>query len=413
MRIPISFSFMDRLAYCFSLGLLVCLPFSPALSEIFSVSFLVTWLITQFSPDYRKFWKKIPFWLWAVLAGLMIWGLAVSAFSRFPLNALAGCVTKWGEWMFLAIAAVSVLSTPKRVDTFLKVAILSSLVIVLDGFWQYFFGWDLLRHRELLHGFYPLASFTYYTRFASYIAVFFILGIGMNLNSGLPRTERWILFVHHALFFVMLILTFSRGAWLAASAGFAALTFFREKRLLVIASLGLLSFLLFTPADLMFRFGINWGGEADGYRRDIWYASLDMIRSHLWTGVGINNFLREFAPRFFGESVYAHNSFIQFAAETGVPGLALLLTWFFGVLGWSFSELRKTNSRFTSAGFGLVFALGAFLIHSLVDSLFFNSSLAAIFWLLLGALLGLVIVNRETEIRPRESQRVRVEARVG
>ena len=88
---------------------------------------------------------------------------------------------------------------------------------------------------------------------------------------------------------------------------------------------------------------------------------------------------------------YAHNCYLQMAAETGLVGLAAFLAFVTALLLKGFRSLRGIKDSFyysivLGAGLGLV----AFLVHSAGDTNLYSLPLAALFWLSAGILMATV-----------------------
>lgn len=139
----------------------------------------------------------------------------------------------------------------------------------------------------------------------------------------------------------VLALTGSRGGWVAAGAGFllfAALLATRErekarKALWVSAAAGSLLVLVLMAAGPLAPGRLK---NASMRMRDIyWSAAVKVFRAQPALGVGLDNF-QEHYPAHRGdaqqETRKVHNDYLQVLAETGVPGLLLLLAFLFGSL---------------------------------------------------------------------------------
>ena len=101
----------------------------------------------------------------------------------------------------------------------------------------------------------------------------------------------------------------------------------------------------------------------DERRTALWHEALVMMGDHPVTGVGVSGF-QVFSPtaRSDRDARWAHNSFLQQGAETGVIGLILLLLLFL----WGFAWLGTTPTRDTISVLGAV-ALAGLGIHACVD----------------------------------------------
>jgi O-antigen ligase len=114
-----------------------------------------------------------------------------------------------------------------------------------------------------------------------------------------------------------------------------------------------------------------------GNRREILQSSLSMIRDRPWTGFGLGAWpavYPSYALFDVGDTVtHAHNDWAEWAAEGGIPFLAMLLA----VFGWSVRSVMRFPW-----GAGVV----AVFLHSLVDFPLQKPCLAALVFVLLGAL---------------------------
>jgi len=126
-----------------------------------------------------------------------------------------------------------------------------------------------------------------------------------------------------------------------------------------------------------------------------WQAALNMLKDHPLVGIGTNTFARAYASyRIPGDPYaevgpYAHNQYLQIAAELGLAGLAVFLA----VVGRLFLAVHRRLAR-TAASFEAVVSagLGAGLIGYLIlgafeSSLFYGRG-SLTFWFLAGLLIA-------------------------
>jgi O-antigen ligase len=138
-------------------------------------------------------------------------------------------------------------------------------------------------------------------------------------------------------------------------------------------------------------------------RLEIWKDSIRLIETHPWAGTGLGTFsiaYPQVQTAFEGRLVsHAHNDYLEFASELGIPAALLL----FGAV---FYLIMKTASsaRGNQAGMDSTIALGCFgslvsiSLHSLTD---FNLQIPANA-LLFAVILGLAYANTRNR-RPAES----------
>ena len=84
--------------------------------------------------------------------------------------------------------------------------------------------------------------------------------------------------------------------------------------------------------------------------------------------------------------MYAHNGYLQMAAETGIVGLAAFLAicvYFFVTVARSL--LRCPDERTRSVGWAFYFGALAFLFHAMTDTNLQSLLLVNLFWIAIGA----------------------------
>jgi len=123
------------------------------------------------------------------------------------------------------------------------------------------------------------------------------------------------------------------------------------------------------------------GGDASRYR--LWTGAWAMFNDSPLIGTGVGLFMDRLHEYSKLTAQYAHNSYIQILAETGVLGLGGFL-WFIGelVLG----AYRRFKSDKDLVFTGVFLSLTAFLIHGFFDVHFYSLRISVLFWMLAGML---------------------------
>jgi len=122
-----------------------------------------------------------------------------------------------------------------------------------------------------------------------------------------------------------------------------------------------------------------------------------MIQDKPAFGHGLNTFMplfQEYRERYKGKfdfgPTYAHNSFIQLTAETGLVGLTGFLGILFRLFKKVIAQIRsvRQNSSSTMLAAGLLAGIFAFLIQSIVDTNFYSLQPSVLFWFMVGTLIA-------------------------
>ncbi|MBI3977471.1 MAG: O-antigen ligase family protein [Chloroflexi bacterium] len=188
---------------------------------------------------------------------------------------------------------------------------------------------------------------------------------------------------------LVLVLTYSRGAWLAVTAGLLlALVVASRHRIPAAAAV--------LAAGIV---GLLAGGRVDrlgdigtaGRRVEVWLSALAMVRDHPLTGVGLDNFLYYYRDGGYLRPAAAvepnishpHNLILDWWLRLGVLGPV--------VFGWLVATFFRDGFRVWRGGptadqralaLAVMAAMVTGLVHGLVDNSFFLVDLALSFWVL-------------------------------
>ncbi len=377
-------------------ALLFLLPFAPAAVEMLFGVLLVGWLIEWFDSQSRA--QSV--WRHRMLRGVLITGaiyLAICALSivvsDYPVKSLLGFVKKWVQYLLLFVIAADVMWRRPVIKKLLALFACSSLLVVCEALVQELFGKGFIRGYR----------FSIYSRItgpyqnpsdlATYLMV--IIPILLSYAVWCRRWFRWLIWALLLVLSVYLAKTQTVGAFLGLGAGLLVtiLTHRSIRRagtvLLVLASLIGVGFLhhsgrltqVLTADDI---------GRAD--RVMMWKAALGMIKDRPILGHGLNTFMANYLKYWVGGERmprYAHNCYLQVAAETGLTGLAAFLA-FLGMLFWHLIRRAiRSEAQLAILLPGFIGGLLAFVVQAGVDTNFYSLRQAVLFWVLAGVAVGL------------------------
>lgn len=132
----------------------------------------------------------------------------------------------------------------------------------------------------------------------------------------------------------------------------------------------------------------------------MWQAAIRMIADRPWLGHGVNTFMANYLTYWVGgerQPRYAHNCYLQVAAETGLVGLAafawLLAALFFRLVRGLRASVGRGPEHSLLAG--CLAGLVAFAVQAGYDTNFYALRQAALFWVLAGLACGLSLPRGE------------------
>lgn len=351
----------------------------------------------------RGQWSQIFLGLW-ILA--MLISVLVSHDSALSAKAM---VTKIVQALLVFFLFSRVMSDRYRLAGAFFALMVSLVLVLLSGIFQFFFGEDFLRHSAMVHGRIS-SSLREPTDFAAYlvltlpVAMAFLFSKRDVFKEGItfcerlirsPRLERIGFFLLRATVLVGVIclgLSYTRAGWLSLACVFMGLSVWTRKNLWLCAGvtvvvLGIGGYLIgenrwyLNHATLFSMTG----------RQGYWQTALGIVTAHPWTGIGLNaysSYARDYQLPFGG---YPHNCYLQMAAEIGIPGTLSFVAFCASLLTRAFGFARKIQGTFEGTLLlGLAFGLFGFLMHSFFDTFFFSSQLRVMMWLYLGAICAIL-----------------------
>ncbi|MDP1808108.1 MAG: O-antigen ligase family protein [Actinomycetota bacterium] len=230
--------------------------------------------------------------------------------------------------------------------------------------------------------------------FAGFLILFIPIAIGLLLSENDIRVRMWlaaaVLVMSTGLYF-----TFSKGALLAVTVGLAIMLFgwlSSEKRagarVFLPLALGLMaifyvswSFFSFSPAAAL----ANVSG-----RIELWRGAWAIAVKHPFLGIGPGAFETGFTGYQTGVtfSRYAHNTYLQVAAEQGFAGLLALLLVIGIIVARAWRLMIEDESVDKWLRLGFVGGLAAFSVQNFVDYTWYMPGVAVAFWLISGLAVG-------------------------
>jgi O-antigen ligase len=375
-------------------GILFFLPISISLLNICSVFLLLSFVTKKIiNPNFKfiRFWPNIFLILFFIFIGLSL----INS-GQYIYKSLWAWLAKWFQFIATYLIVQDTLRERKLFKQGTMIFLFSSLLVVLSGLSQRFLGWEFLRHRNLISadGFLAVtSSFHHYNSLGAYLVVAISLARAVLINGERSNRQKLFISVFLMLSISVIVLTFSRGSWLALLFSFLFFSIFgKERKKTMIFAVGFLIF-LFTPLykeRLLFTFAI--GGDKG--RFEFWSAALKMITENPFLGKGAGTFMDYFSkylPQLY--PAYAHNCYLQIWAETGVFSLINFLIYAGSLLWLGIRKYLRTKDNLL---LGFLSGFSAYLVHSFFDIDLYSVQLAVLFWVW-AAFVSVFITEKELE----------------
>ena len=377
---------------------LAAASFSNSFFEIFSGAFLALALFCVILEKRSSVFRG-PF---AAAAGIYLLIVALTVVkSDYPAESLRG-VFRVLRCTLMSLLAVYLVDDEKKFKKIFYVFAGSACVIAIDALVQGFSGKEFLLHRKMTPYTEEIMRITgpfhHANDFAAYLSMTVFLFIGMvpyALWSGQKKPVGWF-FTGAFLLVSCLLWTYSRGAWVAVAAVYALMAVLKRSRVLLLTLLVAAVLIFVFSSDSLKGRALSLGDSRNGTvieRHILWDEALRMMHERPWLGYGINTYAKV-VPHFKSKDVYtdnqyAHNGYLQIAAETGWLGLGAFLSMIAAFFFEAFrTHLKREEAFLSSAALSISFGILSFLIHSATDTNLQSLRLVSLFWLAMGMVMA-------------------------
>jgi O-antigen ligase len=331
------------------LVLMAPMPNHPLFEEPFAGLTVVKWLgiiCCAYASRTLLTGPKRPAFLksWQARFFLVLFGIATLSF--FTLGKTEGLtfspMLTYMSYVLLFFITISVVNTYQRLHKTLLAAIagaaLASLYVIRE--------FQASGGTNLRPG--------YVAGDSNYFATCTVLVIPIAVYFAKMKTsrlQRWFCGVSLVIMLLGFTLASSRGGLVGLCVATLYMIVFsgQSRRAAILIAVLLLPMMLFSPASPLSRMlHPNYGDFlGEQIRRDFWRVGLDMIWNHPLSGVGLGNFTSLSSTTAVGAEGFhgmACNTFLEIAAELGIPGFVAYCAVLAGALS-SAGRLRAEGKR--------------------------------------------------------------------
>jgi putative inorganic carbon (hco3(-)) transporter len=387
------------------------------------------WLLLTLSEDAPQPRKVSP--VYAILALYWIWAGVTTVLSPVKIEAAKGLAELTLYLVVFALMERTVRS-PKWRTWIVTVYLFAAFMVTLFGFSQWFFGAP------------PLAtwvdqesSMAGTTRVYSYLgnpnlaAAYLIPAVPFSLcaifawkNWG-PKLLAAVMFVTNT---ICVVLTFSRGGWIAlvVCLALSALLllywvlpqlpkFWRKWAFPILLGGGgallLIGVLAVPPIrDRVLSMFASRKDSSNNYRINVWDAVKEMIRARPLTGIGpghgtFNKIYPLFQrPKFSALSAYS--IYLEHLVEFGIFGFTCFIALIVALVQQGWLTLVRLRQQRSIQGFWLIASLsgmGGLLAHGTVDTVWYRPQVFTLWWLMAAIVTSYFIPTLSAESETPES----------
>ena len=384
-------------AFCFSL------TFSNALIEILSAALIACWIMQRIGPlEHRppSRWLPAAAATWPLAAYLAACLLSIAT-STYPWLSMQGFLQKTLQYGLITLVTADLAMRPGVAGRATGALVASAALLAVDVIVQRVWGRDLLLGiARFPDGGRLTGPFRNPIDLATCLAVLLpLVVVFIGAAAGWRRAGLLLLFT---VLLGELIAITARSGWLSLLVATAVLVLagrtLRRWLLPAVITAFVIGLAMFAVTGRLHgAITLTDAGSRD--RVYMWQSAWWMIRERPILGQGLNTFMANYLSHWVGGERlprYAHNCYLQIAAETGLIGLAAFGWFLLSLLGSAWRRLRSltTTAENRMLLLGWLGALAAFLVQACFDTNFYSVRFAALFWCLAGLILGAAATAR-------------------
>lgn len=325
-------------------GLLAEVFFLPLSPSVATVALLVGIAGTalRFCVDkefhFRHLRFDVPAVLFVAVSGLSVLSSPDRGFSFYNYYNLVGV------YVLTYLLIGQNVREPGQMKSILRMACAAAVIVLLYGYYQFLFGIDISSMKWVDGDAFPELRKRVFSTWenpnilAGYLDIIICLAFGLFMKCR-DRERRILLGAFMIAAAACLAMTYARGACLVIAVILAGYGVLRDRRvlvacILVVAILFVLDPMLYERITSVFT-KVDTSTEM---RLAFWESTVAMIQDHPFLGIGWGAYWMVYPEYDFylqGANVlivHAHNIYLNYMAEIGIPGAVAFFWFFFGTM---------------------------------------------------------------------------------
>lgn len=347
------------------------LALSPAVASTAVVFGVIIWLLRSRIDTHYKL-RSLPFDV-PVTIFLLMSAISVFMSSARSFDLIYNYCSLVGVYALTYLIVGQTIQTSEQIKLVVQALGASAILVVLWGFFQFAFGVDIVDIKWTDPEAFPELRKRIFSTLenpnvlAGYLDVMICLVLGV-LSKAERRSQKLVLIGVIILLATCLMMTYSRGAFIAIAIIFVVYGVLKDWRILILfaAIVGVIAY-----SDTTFTNRIistfTMTDSSEGVRVGIWVSTSAMISDHPFTGIGWGAYQYVYPQYNYYVAdpdiiiYHAHNIYLNYAAEVGIVGALAFFWYFFGTMFIAFGVSERGFEKWFSEHVEKAFASSTFL----------------------------------------------------
>lgn len=339
-------------------------------------------------------YKRLPIkWSWILF---LIVSFSTIIFSFNKASSLAECARLLSIFSIYFLGYL-LIENKKDLSRLLRAIVISVIVPVVFAVYQYITQAGIsLPFEGIYNRIY--GTFAHPNLFAYYLLLPISILLFVAIKTNLRKSSNALMVAFLPVLLILLVLTYTRGAWLAFLIILAVFGLFKYRSILIIGGIAIAIAYFMVPSihDRVINLVANPYSSVS-WRIELWKDSIGYIKGNESFGYGVGT-AKELILNKRGESFGSsdpHNDYLKIALESGLVGLGaylLLISNLFLKLLTSYR--RQIDDKFKTLTLLIISLATAFYIMSFADNIIRNTALMWSFWAMLGGFFAVIVKNK-------------------
>lgn len=313
------------------------------------------------------------------------------------------------QYMFWFFIVTQLLKSPEGAKRLLNILVLTGLLVSLYGIYQFVIAVDIpAQWTDAGEGYVRTRVFSIFTRpnmLAGYLTL--LIPIAVGLFVGDKNKVRKVYYAAATLIMgICLLFTMARQGWIACCVALVVFIWYKNKKLLLPALLGIVAVFVFcmfflpsVSSRILYLLSPEYiTSSMKGGRILRWTQGMELFKQYFWTGMGLGQYGGSVAlSHKLNNSPSLDNYYLKTAVEMGIFGLTALVMLMYNIIAWCSRAAAKIQDQMHKDWvYGIVAGLAGVILYNFTENMLEIPLISSYFWMAAGVVMYLAYGQQET-----------------
>jgi O-antigen ligase len=306
------------------------------------------------------------------------------------------------QYMLWFFVVTQLLKSPQGAKRLLNILVLTGFAVSLYGVYQFIIAVEVpAQWTDSAEGYVRTRVFSIFTRpnmLAGYLTLLIPIAVGLFVADK-NRVRKAYYALATVVMGLALLFTMSRQGWLACCAALVVFVWYKNKKLLLPAALGVVALLVFcmfflpsVSSRILYLLSPEYiASSMAGGRLLRWGEGLELFKQNFWTGMGLGQYGGSVAlSHKLNNSPSLDNYYLKTAVEMGIFGLIALVALLYNIIAWCSRAVTKIQDEMQRDwARGIIAGLVGVVLYNFTENMLEIPLISSYFWMAVGIVMYL------------------------